>query len=148
MSSLSALCRVRLCVHVLATVTCLSEHWAAGILLDHVFLWTHGTQTLSCGKWDLVPQPEINPGPLHWEHGVLVTGPPGKPLRACLADRVLCSPASVAPGEVLSMPPLSPGPRVRAPCTPGPHHTVSGTQRGPSPRDLILLSLYLALLQG
>ena len=31
---------------------------------------------LSCGMWDLVPWPGIEPG--HWDHGVLVTGPPGK----------------------------------------------------------------------
>ena len=24
-------------------------------------------QGLSCGIWDLVPQPGMNPGPLHWE---------------------------------------------------------------------------------
>ena len=27
---------------------------------------------------DLVPQPGIEPGPLHWERIVLPTGPPGK----------------------------------------------------------------------
>ena len=27
---------------------------------------------------DLVPGPGIKPGPLHWEHGALPTGPPGK----------------------------------------------------------------------
>ena len=30
--------------------------------------------------WDLVPWPGIKPGPLHWEHRVLATGPPGKSL--------------------------------------------------------------------
>ena len=35
-------------------------------------------QAPSCGMWDLVPWPGIEPGPLHWEHGVLTTGPPGK----------------------------------------------------------------------
>ena len=35
---------------------------------------------LSCGIWDLVPWPGSNPGPLHWEHRVLTTGPPGKSL--------------------------------------------------------------------
>ena len=34
--------------------------------------------TLSCGMWDLVPCPGIKPGPLHWECGLLATGPPGK----------------------------------------------------------------------
>ena len=33
----------------------------------------------SCHVWDLVPQDHrSNPGPLHWELGVLATGPPGK----------------------------------------------------------------------
>ena len=27
--------------------------------------------------WDLVPNQGLNPGPLHWEHGPLATGPPG-----------------------------------------------------------------------
>ena len=35
---------------------------------------------LSCSIWDLVPWPGIESGPLHWELGVLATGPPGKPL--------------------------------------------------------------------
>ena len=28
--------------------------------------------------WDLVPRPDMEPGPLNWEHGVLAAGPPGK----------------------------------------------------------------------
>ena len=28
--------------------------------------------------WDLVPQPVMGPGPLHWEHRALATEPPGK----------------------------------------------------------------------
>ena len=35
---------------------------------------------LSCSMWDLVCWPGIKPGPLHWETGVLATGPPGKSL--------------------------------------------------------------------
>ena len=30
--------------------------------------------------WDLVPQPVMGPGPLHWEHRALATEPPGKSL--------------------------------------------------------------------
>ena len=30
---------------------------------------------LSCSVWDLVPQPGIEPGPLHWDRRVLGTGP-------------------------------------------------------------------------
>ena len=53
-----------------------------------------GTQDLCCGMWDpqlqhtdsqlwhacgiQFPNQGSNPGPLHWEHGVLPTGPPGK----------------------------------------------------------------------
>jgi len=36
--------------------------------------------TLSCGMWDLFTDQGSNPGPLHWEHGALATGPPGKSL--------------------------------------------------------------------
>ena len=43
--------------------------------------------TFSCGVWDLVPCPGIKPGPLHREHGVFVTGPPGK--SSLLFDRLL-----------------------------------------------------------
>ena len=32
----------------------------------------------------LVPRPGIEPGPLHWEHRVLATGPPGKPPKYCV----------------------------------------------------------------
>ena len=34
--------------------------------------------TPSCGMWDLVPWPVIEPDCLFWEHGVLATGWPGK----------------------------------------------------------------------
>lgn len=40
----------------------------------------------SCSVWDLVPDQGPNPGPLHWEHGVLVTGPPGSPKNSILSD--------------------------------------------------------------
>ena len=39
------------------------------------FIWLH---YLSYSMWGLVPRPELNLGPLHWEHGVLATGPLGK----------------------------------------------------------------------
>ena len=38
-----------------------------------------GMQTLSCRVWDQFPAYRLNPGPLHQEHGVLATGPAGKP---------------------------------------------------------------------
>ena len=34
--------------------------------------------------WDLVLGSESNPGPLHWELGVLATGPPGKSAKLIL----------------------------------------------------------------
>ena len=30
----------------------------------------------SCSMWDIFPRPGMEPRPLHWEHGVLATGPP------------------------------------------------------------------------
>lgn len=36
------------------------------------------TGTFSCGMWNLVSDQGSKPGPLHWELGVLATGPPGK----------------------------------------------------------------------
>ena len=39
----------------------------------------HADFLVAACMWDLVPQPGIEPGPpLHWERGVLPTGPPGK----------------------------------------------------------------------
>ena len=32
---------------------------------------------LSSGVWDLVPDPGLSLGPLHWESGVLANGPQG-----------------------------------------------------------------------
>ena len=32
----------------------------------------------SWGIWALLPWPGIKPGPLHWEYGILLTGPPRK----------------------------------------------------------------------
>ena len=37
--------------------------------------------SFSCSMWDLVPWAGIKPGSLHWECGVLVTGPLGKSLQ-------------------------------------------------------------------
>ena len=33
---------------------------------------------LSCSIWDLVPDQEWSPGPLHWEQGISTPGPSGK----------------------------------------------------------------------
>ena len=37
-----------------------------------------GMLGLTCGTWDIVLWPEMNLGPLHWEHRILATGPPEK----------------------------------------------------------------------
>lgn len=33
---------------------------------------------VNSGIWDLVPGPELEPGPQHWEHEIFATGLPGK----------------------------------------------------------------------
>ena len=55
---------------------------------DYLFLFILSAQGLSCNMWDLVPWPGVEPRPLHWEHGVLATGPPGKSLRICIFNTV------------------------------------------------------------
>ena len=52
----------------------------------HLLIWLHQVlavahKIFSCYIWDLVPPPGVEPGPPgHWNHGVLVSGPPGKSL--------------------------------------------------------------------
>ena len=41
----------------------------------YLFIWLHGVLVVACGIW--LPDQESNPGLLHWEFGVLATGPPG-----------------------------------------------------------------------
>ena len=62
-------------------------------LFNNIYLFILSAPSLSRGMqdllvatcmWDLVPPPGTEPGPLHWEHGVLPTGPPGKSLDLCL----------------------------------------------------------------
>jgi len=55
------------------------------VFLCYVFTWLHQILVTTCGIFDLswglrnvVPWPGIEPSPLHWEHVVLATGPPGK----------------------------------------------------------------------
>ena len=38
----------------------------------YLFIWLHGVLVAAC------PCPGNEPGPLHWEHRVLATGPSGK----------------------------------------------------------------------
>ena len=42
---------------------------------------------LSCSIWDLVPRPGIESGPLHWERGILATGPPRKSSKLYIAQK-------------------------------------------------------------
>ena len=52
----------------------------------YLLIWLHRVlvvahKIFSCYIWDLVPPPGVEPGsPRHWEHGVLVSGPPEKSL--------------------------------------------------------------------
>ena len=50
--------------------------WLYGVFVAICKIFSHGMWTLSCAMWNLAPWPGMKP--LHWEHGVLATGPPGK----------------------------------------------------------------------
>ena len=64
------------------------EGWGGGIVRDFAidrytllsfflpFFWLHWALVVACGIQ--FPDQGSNPGPLHWERGVLTTGPPGK----------------------------------------------------------------------
>ena len=41
----------------------------------------------SCSMWNLVPWPGMEQDPLHWEHRVLTTGPPGNSWEKCFLMR-------------------------------------------------------------
>ena len=43
----------------------------------YLFIWLCQVLVAACGI--LFPDQGLNLGPLHWEHGVLATGPPRKP---------------------------------------------------------------------
>ena len=62
-----------------SSFTCLSFIWLCWVFsVTRGVFDSCGRQAPSCGTWD--PWPGIEPGPLHWECGVLVTGPPEKSL--------------------------------------------------------------------
>ena len=44
---------------------------------------------LSCDMWDLVPWPGIEPRPLHWEHRVLSTRPPGQSQGSLIWNKIM-----------------------------------------------------------
>ena len=54
--------------------------------LWHVESLDVACKLLSCSMWDLVPDQGSNLGPLHWELGVLATGPPGKSQQFLIKD--------------------------------------------------------------
>ena len=49
----------------------------------------------SCGMWDLVLWSGIEPRPLHWEGGLLATGPQGKSLVILILLSYICHGASL-----------------------------------------------------
>ena len=57
--------------------------WLISFIFFYLFIWLCWVLVVACellvhSMWNLVPWPGIEPRPLHWEHGVLATGPPGK----------------------------------------------------------------------
>lgn len=48
---------------------------------NYLFVWVllRSCDIFGCGMWDQVPDQGWEPGPQHWEHRLLVTGPPGNP---------------------------------------------------------------------
>ena len=44
--------------------------------MHQVLIMAHGILA-TCSVQDLVPWSGIEPGPLHWEHRISATGPPG-----------------------------------------------------------------------
>ena len=59
---------------VMAGLSCSMQDLQSLLQYAGSFRW--GIWALSCGMWDLVPWPRIDPVPVHWEHRVLATGPP------------------------------------------------------------------------
>ena len=51
------------------------------IYLFYLFICLFLALAAACGI--KFPDQGLNPGPLHWEHRVLATGPPGKSLFSC-----------------------------------------------------------------
>ena len=67
--------------------------WCPGRYLASTFLifFPFSFLVVQCNTWDLFPWPGIDPSPLHWEHGVLATGPPEKPLSTSLRHTIKVS---------------------------------------------------------
>ena len=56
-----------------------------------IFFFFLSFLVVQCNTWDLSLWPGIDPSPLHWEHGVLATGPPGKSLSTSLRHAIKVS---------------------------------------------------------
>ena len=52
---------------------------ASQVLVAAHGIFSFSRRTLSCHMWDLVPWPGVEPGPLHWEHGVSALDHQGNP---------------------------------------------------------------------
>ena len=52
--------------------------WLLRVLAAACEIFIVACGIFSCSTWGLAPDQGSNPGPLHWERGVLTTGPPGK----------------------------------------------------------------------
>ena len=77
-------------------------------LFKKIFIYL-AVPSLSLDKWDIVPPPGIKPGPLRWEHKVLLaTGPPGKSPKVVLlivtslSPQILSHPLSPKKGNLYS----------------------------------------------
>ena len=64
--------------------------WLCQILVAARGIFSCDTWTLSCGMWNLVPWPGIEPWLPAPELGVLATGPPGKSLDICFCWAFSC----------------------------------------------------------
>ena len=64
--------------------------WLRWVLVATCRIFSCSMRTLSCSMWDLIPCWGIELGPLHWEHGVLATGPPGKSQLLLLTGKCVC----------------------------------------------------------
>ena len=60
--------------------------------LIHVFIWPHRVSVAACGNQ--FPDQGSNLGSLHWEHGVLAIGSPGKSPFSIFDNLFLASPQS------------------------------------------------------
>ena len=82
-------------------------HLLAFLNLMFIYVSASG---LGCSMWDLVPWPGLNPGPLHWKHGVTATGPPGKSHRLLASTKTYLSPEDSAPLQCSPIEVVSPPP--------------------------------------